>query len=723
VLAGLLDTERLVTLTGPGGVGKTSLALAAARGRPRPPHGSWLVELATLQRGEEVVGAVAATLGLIAGGLEATVDDVGGLVGALADRQLLLVLDNAEHVVEQVAVLLEQLLAHAAGIVVLATSREALGVAEEQVLPVAPLATPGPDDAVDELAGTPAVQLLVDRARRHDPWFVLDASTTPMAAALVRHLDGIPLAVELAAAQLRARTLAELVADLEDHATSFTSPRRGATTRQRSLQGAFDWSWELLDDDHRRAWSALAVPPGGFDLDLADALLGGAGVVTAARTVVGELVDRSLVTVDTTGASARYGMLTTVRSYARERLADLDLDAVVHAAHADAVERALRAATVRRDPARFGVDLDALALWLDDARTALTWADRAGDRARMQRLAGLLGWGWLLGGRGPEGVRWLDRALGPVDDVDPVVTDRTALLWASGLRVDGTHTDGARWSALALEAPLQDADRAVARVFAAVHAAQVGGVEATAAQLASAQQAAEPLGGWPLGFCHLTTAQLGRLTGRFEAVREHAVAARGLLTEPAVGWARAYAIDILIDTIHDDGGDRQADERAEALAREGLALTAGRGLPELEARLRLQLGRSLHDLGRVEEARRQLDEAVRLAASGPHGVGYGFALLVAGSLARRRGELGVARAQLAEAAPLLAPAATPYGATEVAVEQALTAVALGDLDGAADHVAVAEEMAASLGEPSTSARVAEARAALAAARDRTVTGT
>jgi predicted ATPase/DNA-binding SARP family transcriptional activator len=705
----LLATGRLVTVTGPGGAGKTTFALEVARRRPRPVHGTWLVELAPLSDADAIAGELATVLGVGSAGLGAASVDAAELAGALRDRQVLLVLDNCEHVVEPVADLVGRLLATASGVAVLATSREPLGVVGEHVCPLPALGVPaaGQTDP-DAIVAAPAVRLLLERVRQHDPWFDLSARDAAAAATLVRQLDGLPLAIELAAAQLRVLSLAELVASLDDQLALLSSSVRGAPARQRSLRGALDWSWDLLDPDQRTAWAALAVPAAGFDQTTAARLLAAAGYEQHPLEALRDLVDRSLLLAEREIAPARYRMLETVRGYGRVRLAELGSAERVRMAHAEVVEEALVACHTATEPTRFGVDLDGLGVWLDEARAALAWAAAAGERARVQRLAGLLGWVWLLRGRTAEGLGWLDRGLGAPDDLDPTTVDPRAVLWAAGLRLGDADPDGSRWAAVALKVTRGGAEHVIAGVYAAVHAVHAGHLDEGRSHLDAATAEAGGIGGWPLGFCRLVGAQLGRLTGRLAGVGRDAQAALELLDEPGLEWARAMAIDILIDALDHDAGPDGTKLRAERLAREGLALCTGRRLPELEARLRIQLGRVLHARGEVEQARRQLDDAVRLAASAGGGVGLGFALLAVGSVARRRGELELAAEQLGEAADLLQGTGAPFGAAEVALELALTAVAAGRGGEAAHRAGRALEAAVAIGEPDLLARALEA---------------
>jgi predicted ATPase/DNA-binding SARP family transcriptional activator/tetratricopeptide (TPR) repeat protein len=680
----LMAGARLVTLTGPGGSGKTSLAIEAARRRPRPVHGTWLVELAPLADAEAIVGELASLLGIGSPGLGAAAIDLGTVATSVRDRKLLLVLDNCEHVVEPVAALVEELLAAAPGVAVLATSREPLGITGEQVWSLPTLGVPGPEETSrDAIALAPAVQLLLERVRQHDPWFDLTRTDAPLAASLVRQLDGLPLAIELAAAQLRVLSLEELATSLDDHLVSLASPVRTTPVRHRTLRGALDWSWDLLDDGQRVAWAALAVPPATFDRATAAALLAAAGYRGPVLLALRDLLDRSLLVAERQVSPTRYRMLGTIRGHGRTRLGDLDLVDRVHAAHASLVEDAL-ASPRPSDPTRFEVDLDAQTAWLDDARAALGWAAAtAGETARVQRIAGLLGWVWLLGGLTSEGLAWLDRGLGALEDLDPSSVDPSAVLWASGLRLGDAHADGPRWATLAVATARGPADRVVAGAFAAVHEAHAGRTDEAMAWLDRARTEGERIGGWPLGFALLVGGQLGRLTGRLQEVRTAVEDALGLLTDPGLEWARALALDVLVDAVLDDPAAEGAYEHARSLAHEGLALCRGRRLPELEGRLRLQLGRALHELGQVEEARRHLDEAVELGRVAGAGVGFGFSLLVSGAIARRRGELDLASSQLREAARLLAGTGTAFGTVESSVELALTEAAAGEREEAA----------------------------------------
>ena len=315
-IADLLDQHRLVTVTGPGGAGKTRLAgQVAERVAGRFADGVWLAELAAVRDPALVPTVITAAL---------KVRDLRGVLTAdvlervLARRQLLLVLDNCEHVIGAVARLCAGLLPAADDVRVLATSREPLGVAGEARYRLGPLALPGLDDLADA-DGSEAVALFANRARLADAGFVLDRETGPVVARLVARLDGMPLAIELAAARVEALGVAQLLDRIDDRFGLLTAGERAAAGRHRSLAAMVEWSYQLLDEQEQRAFRALSVFPGPFTLEAAEAVAGpGVG------PVVLRLVDCSLVVPPRPGPDgrSRYVMLETLRSYGAGLLAE-----------------------------------------------------------------------------------------------------------------------------------------------------------------------------------------------------------------------------------------------------------------------------------------------------------------------------------------------------------------------------------------------------------------
>ena len=392
-VAALLDQYRLVTVTGPGGAGKTRLAGQVARQvAGRFADGAWLAELAPVRDPALVPAVVAAALGVRdQPGLPAA----GALARVLARQQLLLVLDNCEHVIGAAAQLCAGLLPACDEVRVLATSREPLRVAGEARYRLGPLALPDPDDLAD-VAGCEAVALFADRARRADPRFTLDDRAGPVAARLVARLDGMPLAIELAAARVEALGVAGLLDRIDDRFALLTEGDRDAADRQRSLAATVEWSYRLLEEHERRVFRAVSVFPAGFTLEAAGAVAGpGAGPAVA------RLVDCSLLSppqADPDGRS-RYVMLETLRAYGAGQLAEAGEQ---HQADAALARYALGVARQAAAGLLAGTGESAAASWLDaeDATTrqVLGWAV-AHDPALALRLANALGWWWVLRGR------------------------------------------------------------------------------------------------------------------------------------------------------------------------------------------------------------------------------------------------------------------------------------------------------------------------------------
>ena len=392
-VAGQLAQDRLVTVTGPGGAGKTRLAGEVARQvAGRFADGVWLAELATVRDPGHVAATVAAALGIRDLPSVAAAD---ALAHALARRQLLLVLDNCEHVIGAAAELCGRLLLVADDVRVLATSREPLRIAGETRYRLGSLTLPDPGDLA-AAARCEAVTLFADRARRVEPGFALDEKTAATVERLVARLDGMPLAIELAAARVDVLGVIQLLDRIDDRFGLLADGDRLAEERQRSLAGAVRWSYQLLDDTERRVFRTVSVFPGPFTLDAAEAVAG-----ARASQAVLRLVDCSLVLPPQTGPDdrSRYGMLETLRAYGAGLLAEAGEEAEVSAALAEyAAEMAGEALADMYTRTR---ELDGL-LHLDaeDAtlRHALAWALEH-DPDTAVRLALPLATWWGIRGR------------------------------------------------------------------------------------------------------------------------------------------------------------------------------------------------------------------------------------------------------------------------------------------------------------------------------------
>jgi predicted ATPase/DNA-binding XRE family transcriptional regulator len=317
--AAALGGARVVTLTGPGGVGKTRLAVKAAAGAAGQfADGAWLCELAPVRDVALVDDAVAAVFSLTArGGQSAR----AALVELLRAKQLLLVLDNCEHLLDGAAALAENLARSCERLVVLATSREGLRIEGEHLVPVPPLAVPAPDADVEAITQAEAVRLFAERVAAVKPGFAVTAENAAAVAAVVRRLDGIALAIELAAARVPAMTPAELARRLERSFAVLAGGRRGAAARHQTLRAAIDWSYRLLAEPEQALLARLAVFAGGATLQAAEAVCGGEGIdPDAVLGLLASLVARSLVVAEEHGPETRYRLLETIRQYGEEHL-------------------------------------------------------------------------------------------------------------------------------------------------------------------------------------------------------------------------------------------------------------------------------------------------------------------------------------------------------------------------------------------------------------------
>ncbi|WP_154676152.1 LuxR C-terminal-related transcriptional regulator [Amycolatopsis benzoatilytica] len=428
----LLESEvracRLVSVTGPGGVGKTRTALTAAE-RARFSGGTRVVELASVTHPAQVASAVATALGVPD---QSNRDATDRVIGHLAGADALLVLDNCEHVLEAAATLVLRLLDALPGLRVLATSREPLGIRGERVHLLAPLAVPEESDAsgAGALDHVPAVQLLLDRAQDVLPGFTVTAENRAAVVALCRRLDGLPLAIELAAVRLRSLSVSQIVARLDRRFSLLAGHAPGADPRQRSLRALIDWSHDLCGPDERLLWQRMSVFPAAVDLETAERVCG-FGELDGERLfdALDGLVGKSVVVADRRGEQVRYRQFVTLREYGAELLESAGEADLLRRRHRDHFT-ARAALCVRRwcgpDQAS-----DLSRLREDDAHllAALAWsAETPGEAPAGARLACLLRYHWIAGGFLSNGRRWLERLL-PL--LEPGTADRGEALWAT----------------------------------------------------------------------------------------------------------------------------------------------------------------------------------------------------------------------------------------------------------------------------------------------------
>ncbi|WP_268822479.1 AfsR/SARP family transcriptional regulator [Yinghuangia soli] len=397
-VAALLGSARLVTLTGPGGTGKTRLSVETGR---RTAGDVCFVDLAPVRHGGELVQAMLAALGLREGGLapgNTGNDGAARLFSGLASREILLILDNCEQIVADVARLAHQLLNACPGVQVLATSREALGITGEMLCPVPRLALPADDAQFEEAIAAPVVRLFADRAAAVRPDFAVDAVTLPTVLGICGALDGLPLAVELAAARLRALPLEEIAARLDDRFRLLSRGNRTAAPRHQTLRAVVEWSWELLDDAEQELARRLTVFPGGATIESAAQVCGLPDDEVV--ELLADLADKSLVE----GNGGRYRMSETVRLYGSERLDEAGERAALERAHAEYfLALAERAEPYLRTGEQL-VWLDRLSAELANLRSALRWATGTDPNLGLRLNAALAWFWWLRGLRHEAGV-------------------------------------------------------------------------------------------------------------------------------------------------------------------------------------------------------------------------------------------------------------------------------------------------------------------------------
>jgi predicted ATPase/DNA-binding SARP family transcriptional activator len=409
----LIVERRLTTLIGPGGSGKTRLATETARTLLGDlPDGVWLVELAAIGADGDVAQATLAALGLRDAllGSAPSADPVDGLIAAIREREALLILDNCEHVIESAAAFADRVLGECRRLRILATSREPLGITGEALWQVEPLALPsaGPGASPGEIESSPAIRLLRDRAGAVRKDLGGDARTLSAMVRICRALDGMPLAIELAAARLRTMTIEQLANRLDDRFRLLTSGSRTALPRHKTLRAVVDWSWDLLTDAERMVLRRLSVFSGGASLEAAERVCAAhTGEQSAVEQdevleLLTPLAEKSLLVTEGDGG-LRYRMLGTIKEYAADRLTEAGESDLARQAHlgyftelAESAEPHLRRADQLVWLARLEADHDNIS-------AAMRGAIAAGQAQAAMRLAAAAGWYWWLGGRRSEG--------------------------------------------------------------------------------------------------------------------------------------------------------------------------------------------------------------------------------------------------------------------------------------------------------------------------------
>ena len=406
-VAGDASAPRLVTLTGPPGTGKTRLAFEVGSQVQRHyQDGAWLVELAGLADPALVPQALAAILGVPE---QAGQPLLATLVAAVGDRHLLLILDNCEHLLDACAPTAEALLRSCPRLCILATSRQPLGITGEVSWPVTPLALPpaGGGPALTDLACCDAVRLFLDRAAAAVPAFALTERNAPAVSEICRGLDGLPLALELAAARVKVLSAEQIAAHLDDRFGLLRAGSRTAPPRQQTLRATVDWSYDLLSSLERQLFDRLAVFAGGCALEALEAVGAGDGVpVERVLELLARLVDQSLVVVEQRDGAVRYRLLETMRAYGQERLLEAGDMERTRRKHSDWCLGLAAAGEAGLVTAEHGAWRERLELEHDNCRAALAWCVNNDPGCGLQ-LAAHLAWFWLAAAHLTEGRRWL----------------------------------------------------------------------------------------------------------------------------------------------------------------------------------------------------------------------------------------------------------------------------------------------------------------------------
>ncbi len=566
-LSTMIERHPLVSVVGPGGIGKTRLAQAAAFSALGDfVDGVWVIELAPLADPAIAISAIAQTLELQLGAEPKAVD----LAATLRSRRMLLLLDNCEHLVSAIAGIVAALRHEASSVRILATSQEPLRLSDEQVYRLETLALPE-NVSVDVARNTGAVALFVARAQAAAPGFALSEINLPVVVDICRRLDGIALAIELAAARVPLLGLDGLRAKLDDRFRLLTGGARFAPRRHQTLRAALEWSYSLLTSDEQTVFRRLGVFTGTFGLEPAQRVAG-AGTIDewSVLEILGTLVDKSLVVAEA-GAEPRYRMLETGRAYALEQLASSgELDRMLRQ-HAEALLAVFDRSRAEYWTTTTGARVDRYAADIDNLRAALDWAAAAGEADLLIALTGASSWLWRDVGLHAEGLRRCDQAIGLIGPATPPQLEA---------RLHNGYLELGRNRSLSAALALASGERAielyrrigdrqslyVALAECARTRAAAGDAAAADLMLKEVEALYDPL--WPLGLKHpMLTARSFMLTESHRVSEARAAWEERLQLERAIGDTRFATVSLtnLVDAVFAEGDVMEAIARGREL--------------------------------------------------------------------------------------------------------------------------------------------------------------
>ncbi len=697
----LLSQTRLLTLAGIGGAGKTRLALQVAADQlDQFTDGVWFVDLASTTDRHLLAQTVAVALGARE---QSGQPILGTLTEYLKARRLLLVLDNCEHLITACATFVHTLLSASPHLRILATSREALRVPGEVILRVPPLSVPGLDGLppLHAIGQYEAIRLFVERARLYQPGFTLTEQNASLVAQICHRLDGMPLAIELAAARVNVLAVEQMAERFKDAMRWLTAGTRTAPNRQRTLRAAVDWSYDLLTESERVLFNRLAIFAGGFTLEAVEAVCCGNGLEASdVLDLLSHLVDKSLVAVEADPSdSFRYRLLEVLRRYSWERLQESGEAETVRRSHGSYF---LKLA----EEAEPGLRSTHQASWFrrleqehDNCRAALRWSMESGEEEISLRLTGALWWFWYVRGYVREGREWLEKAL--AESGEAPASARAKSICAAGLLAlrqsdYGRATQLAGESAVLCRTLGDTPGLAFSLGILGLVADHQGNYE-RAATLSS-----ESLGlarrvedKWGTAFSQNTLGIVARIRGDYERARALGEESLALCQELGDEWGIAGVLNSL-GLVARDQGDY---ERAGALLEESLTLSRKIGDGQDIAFSQNSLGVLARLRGDYGRATALHEESLALCRALGDTWGIAYALHGLGLVARDQGEYDRAGALCAESLLLRREVGDRRGIALSLTGLAIVAVAHGQPQRAARLFGAAEALRESIGMP------------------------